>query len=256
MRAKLHIAIALSCAVWSVLLPAVTKAELQITAIQSQGILTWSNYLPNATYRVEWATSAGGPWNTNLPEWNISATSNITTAEVPMFYRVAWIDPPDIRYGPVHESINGLGTSTIDLTDDSETDFIIQRTWMTSGWTSSEISGIRAYQTLDTPFSYGDLIGPATAWCPTNTYYSIGTRSNFGPYTSGPWAGVTNAYFPVGFLMGTNVHYGWIHVELTLQHVINFDTGEPTDITYESLALTDSAWHTIPNTPLSAGQLE
>lgn len=237
-------------------MPYSAKAELRITAIQNQGSLTWSNYLANGTYRVEWATSADGPWNTNPPDWNIIATSNITTTEVPMFYRVAWLNPPDIRYGPVQESVNDLGTSTIDLTGDAETDFIIQRTWMSSGWTSTEIAGIRAYQTLDIPFSYGDLIGPSTAWGPTNTYYSIGSRSNLGPYTSGPWAGVTNAYFPVGFLMGTNIHYGWIHVELTLLHVINFDTGEPTDITYESLVLKDAAWHTIPNTPLSAGQLE
>src|SRR6266508_627050 len=66
-----------------------------ITSLNRNGELTWTNSVSNATYRVEWASSAEGPWNkfdvlTNLTL--LSATSNVVTVKVPMFYRVAWLD--------------------------------------------------------------------------------------------------------------------------------------------------------------------
>ncbi len=69
--------------------------DLVITALNRNGELTWTNSVNNATYRVEWASSAEGPWNkfdalTNLTL--LSATSNVVTVKVPMFYRVVWLD--------------------------------------------------------------------------------------------------------------------------------------------------------------------
>jgi len=74
------------------------SAELVITSFPGNGELTWTNSASsNATYRVEWASSATGPWNkfdalTNLTL--ISASSNLVRVKVPMFYRVVWLDAP------------------------------------------------------------------------------------------------------------------------------------------------------------------
>ncbi|MCX6925311.1 MAG: hypothetical protein NT154_19185 [Verrucomicrobia bacterium] len=72
-------------------------ADLAITAFTSNGQLTWTNWITNASYRVEWAGSLAGPWRqfnalTNLD--SISATNTTVTVAVPMFYRVVWTDPP------------------------------------------------------------------------------------------------------------------------------------------------------------------
>src|SRR5213594_934791 len=73
-------------------------AELIISSFNQNGELTWTNSAAtNATYRVEWASSATGPWSsfdslTNLTL--LSATSNVVTVKVPMFYRVVWLDAP------------------------------------------------------------------------------------------------------------------------------------------------------------------
>src|SRR6266496_1660166 len=72
-------------------------AEVVITSLNPNGELTWTNSVSSATYRVEWASSASGPWATfdaltNLS--SIAATNNSVTVKVPMFYRVVWADAP------------------------------------------------------------------------------------------------------------------------------------------------------------------
>jgi len=79
------------------LLTAAWAADLAITSFTSDGSLTWTNSVSTATYRVEWAGTAQGPWQrfdalTNLS--SITATSNLVTVQVPMFYRVVWLDAP------------------------------------------------------------------------------------------------------------------------------------------------------------------
>ncbi len=81
-----------------ILATAALTAELVITSFNSNGELTWTNSASsNATYRVEWAGSASGPWNkfdalTNLTL--LSATNSSVTVKVPTFYRVVWLDAP------------------------------------------------------------------------------------------------------------------------------------------------------------------
>ena len=79
------------------LLTASWAADLAITSFTADGSLTWTNSVSNATYRVEWAGTAQGPWQrfdalTNLS--SITATSHVVTVQVPMYYRVAWLDAP------------------------------------------------------------------------------------------------------------------------------------------------------------------
>ncbi len=71
--------------------------QVTITSFNQNGQLTWTNSVTNATYRVEWAGSASGPWRsfdglTNLTL--LSVASNSVTVQVPTFYRVVWVDPP------------------------------------------------------------------------------------------------------------------------------------------------------------------
>ncbi|HVR34447.1 MAG TPA: hypothetical protein VMS21_01205, partial [Methylomirabilota bacterium] len=75
----------------------VIAAELVITSFDRSGQLAWTNGVSNATYRVEWAGSADGPWNTFDALTNLTAltaASNSVTVNVPTFYRVIWTDAP------------------------------------------------------------------------------------------------------------------------------------------------------------------
>ena len=79
------------------LVAAAWGADLTITSFTSDGNLAWTNSVSNATYRVEWASTAQGPWQrfdalTNLS--SVTATSRLVTVHVPMLYRVVWIDAP------------------------------------------------------------------------------------------------------------------------------------------------------------------
>jgi hypothetical protein len=73
-------------------------AELVITGLTRGGQLSWTNAAAtNASYRIEWAGSATGPWHpfTDLTNLNsIGATQSAMSVTVPMFYRVVWTDPP------------------------------------------------------------------------------------------------------------------------------------------------------------------
>jgi hypothetical protein len=72
-------------------------ADLAITLFTSAGRLTWTNSVSNATYRIEWAGTAEGPWQrfdalTHLT--SIAAASTVVTVQVPMCDRVVWLDAP------------------------------------------------------------------------------------------------------------------------------------------------------------------
>jgi len=79
------------------LVAAAWAGDLAITSLTSDGSLTWTNSVTNATYRVEWTSTAQGPWQrfdalTNLS--SVTATSRLVTVQVPMLYRVVWLDAP------------------------------------------------------------------------------------------------------------------------------------------------------------------
>jgi rhodanese-related sulfurtransferase len=64
-------------------------AEVQILSLSHDGLLVWTNASLNTSCRVEWASSAAGPWFSSWPLTNILVTNHepISVA-VPMFYRV------------------------------------------------------------------------------------------------------------------------------------------------------------------------
>jgi hypothetical protein len=78
-------------------LTAFAWAELKIASLDKAGNLVWTNSVSKAAYRVEWASSAQGPWRgmetlTNLSA--VAASNSTVTVQVPMFYRVVWVDSP------------------------------------------------------------------------------------------------------------------------------------------------------------------
>ncbi len=64
-------------------------ADVQILSLSRNGLLTWTNASLNVTCRVEWASSAAGPWHES---WDsliaVVVTNSVTERSVPMFYRV------------------------------------------------------------------------------------------------------------------------------------------------------------------------
>lgn len=72
------------------------QSNLYITSFHGNGMLTWSNVVPNATCDVEWASSPEGPWTNS---WETlkeipTGTNAEMSASVPMFYRVVMVLPP------------------------------------------------------------------------------------------------------------------------------------------------------------------
>ena len=87
--------------------------EFEINKLSSNGQLTWSNTLPNASFRVEWSSSL-----TPQPEWNTSwsdlsdivSAGELITVQVPMFYRVVGTSPATFNFAdylPLDPNVRG-----------------------------------------------------------------------------------------------------------------------------------------------------
>jgi hypothetical protein len=68
-----------------------------------------------------------------------------------------------------------------------------------------------------------------------------GREHTHGPWTRGPWAGVTNAFLPVEFTITDSVHYGWVRL---------------IPETNQAWQIKDAAYQSQPGVPISAGQTE
>ena len=78
------------------------NAELaMIGGFQRDGVLTWTNSVSNAVYRIESAPSLGGPWTTLTNLGLIDASNRQVTVQLPPpgtqrleLFRVVWADAP------------------------------------------------------------------------------------------------------------------------------------------------------------------
>ena len=231
--------------------------ELQITSFHSNGVLTWSNRVSNAQYRVEWATTPSSPWQTNAPIFDISATAKVTSIEVPMFYRVVWVDAPPVRYKTLSAIIPMMDGMGIDLNDDGIGDagFYSVIYSIPEGGLNDQIVTVSGNEIINTPFTYGMMIDSNLTWQPPPQYSAglpFASRTDlFGSFENGPWAGITNAYLPVSFLITTNRHYGWIRIE-----EFEYSMGGEPEYFAKNLRLTECAYQSIPNQSILAGQTE
>jgi len=64
--------------------------DLAILSFETDGMLSWTNALSNATYQVEWASTPTGAWHAS---WSVPGlvanTAGVTMVDVPMYYRIA-----------------------------------------------------------------------------------------------------------------------------------------------------------------------
>ncbi len=91
-----------TCFIYSILLVCLQTSSFGqtsvITSLQSNGVITWTNSVSNAIYRIEWASTLNGSWQSSWDSLrNIATDTNLSTsASVPMFYRVTMIPEADI----------------------------------------------------------------------------------------------------------------------------------------------------------------
>ncbi len=231
--------------------------DLNITAFHSNGVLTWSNRVSNAQYRVEWATTPTNPWQTNAPVFDISATSYVTSIDVPMYYRVVWVDSPPVRYKTLSAVVPLMESTDIDLNDDGIGDINLNSSVYTipEGGITDQLVYLNGEELMPTPYTYGTMIDSNITWQSPPQYgtgLSFASRTNiFGPFSYGPWSGVTNAYLPVSFLITTNRHYGWIRIE-----EYEYSMGGDPEYFATNLRLTECAYQSIPDQGILAGQTE
>lgn len=189
-----------------------------ITSFQGNGRITWTNTVnTKATYRLEWASRASGPWHsfTYQPINTIDAHEKTAfEAEVPMFYRVvmttnepppgmAWIDAGEFVMGdtagrgnagelPVHTNfISGFWIEEMEVTGVKWAEVF---NWaITNGYTFSPFT--EAGETNNNP---AQLVSWAEAvlWCNARSqkegfapcYFSDDTRSTlFTNFSGSDW---------------------------------------------------------------------
>ena len=76
---------------WGAFVSPVPAQTIQIQSFQGNGRLSWSNAVPTAVHRIDWAVSAGGPWTDTWASltWITPQDGLFSTSSVPLFYRVA-----------------------------------------------------------------------------------------------------------------------------------------------------------------------
>ncbi len=142
----------IAASLFGLLAMAVSATDLTITSLDYQGQLTWTNTVSNATYRVEWASSATGPWQrfdalTNLSM--VQASNTTVTVTVPMFYRVVWTDPLPQPGRFAYQGFNPEGVLLVTGRLDLE-------------WVTNVVSGTWAFDYVGpgSPETAGRNIGP------------------------------------------------------------------------------------------------
>jgi len=111
----------------------------------------------------------------------------------------------------------------------------------------NEVSGVAAVYPeaggYAVPISFGSLISTSTPWQPRYPY-SFRPTEFYGPTLSstvgavgayGPFAGV-DGYLGIRFLIGSELHYGWIHLNCVFSGPYQPAAGRITEWAYNSVA--------------------
>lgn len=235
-----------------------SQAEtLKITSFDS-GKLTWSNRVANAEYRVEWKPTLTDQWQTNNPVFSVTSTSNVTSINIPMYFRVVWVDAPSIRFETLNTGMPLGGLNSFDINNDGIEDLIFrgQNLSTPDGSYSTHSVYFSGTEFSPNPRPEGSLVDSNLTWQSSEAL--LASRTDImGAFTSGPWAGVTNAYLPFRLSNNSDYQYGWVHIT---EHKTVF-TLDPIEspamtITQQHLRVESAAYETIPNKPILAGQTE
>ena len=225
---------------------------LRIASFDTSGLLTWSNRVSNATYRVEWTSSLSEPWQTNPPSVTVSTTSTIVSLGATRCFRILWLDPPSIRYSPLGWGLPYWGTTSVDLNEDGTADISFQSSnnSIPEGGFSAQSIHVHGAKVVTTPCAPGALIDSNLTWETTPVTFASRTTLD-GPFT-GPWVVATNAYLPIQFQIATSTHYGWLNIE-EYQYLVE---GGMSNLWVHNYRLVDTACETVPGRSIRAGQTE
>ena len=96
--------------------------EIKIESFSQNGLLTWTNSSLNTTCRVEWASSANGPWHGSWEALtNLVVTNPVMTVSVPMFYRIVATIPA----APIYTNITPQTALEMISTRLGNSDFVV-----------------------------------------------------------------------------------------------------------------------------------
>ncbi len=77
---------------------AAQEQQVRILALDANGMLSWTNSSLGGTCRVQWASTAEGPWHES---WDllkdITVTDSVMETPVPRFFRIVCEPPPEPR---------------------------------------------------------------------------------------------------------------------------------------------------------------
>lgn len=169
------------------------------------------------------------------------------------FYRLRPTDTT-IRHQPLIYDLPIEGYLDIDINNDYVKDLYFYSGRYPSGNMIVQIVQIGGAILLTTPLSSGMMIDSNLAWRSDlhGEMFDFAIRTTVDtPFENGPWAGITNAYLPVSFMNATNRYYGWIRLE-----GYQYAPEENPNAIFWNLRLRESAYETIPNKGILAGQTE
>jgi hypothetical protein len=126
-------------------------AQESLIPTLTSGVLTWSNAVPNAQYRIEWSAGPGKPWRVDSPFGMLTATGYAASAEVPLLYRVVYLGSGGSITGTVFYSVHPVSSHVVTLKNNS---------FATLTSTTSDVSGAYAFTGL------------------TNGTYMVGTETS------------------------------------------------------------------------------
>lgn len=187
---------------------------------------------------------------------------------------VAATPPPNLPAAASPGSTPATGVQNWDINGDLVTDLqfsfrnpqsATQLRWQANVWRPSTVSpnGVVGftgpYFRYATNHAAGVLIGPGSAFQPTGTNTQVAMGSvyaglPYGGFTSGsvpgnPGGGQAaqpSGYLGFRFNIGTNTHYGWVHVTVTPSTTAAGSGG---------IFFGDAAYETTPNTAIEAGMI-
>ena len=178
----------------------------------------------------------------------------VLSAPLPAFSQgsIVYVDPPDITMGRFDGEVfsfdlDGNGTMDVDFRHKSGDFEVIPRI-------GNKVSAVAAIAPeaggYAVPISFGSLVSASTEWQPRYPY-SFRPTEFYGPQLSttagsagayGPFAGL-DGYLGIRFLIGSDLHYGWIHLNCVFSGPYQPAAGR----------ITEWAYNSVPGQSLAAG---
>jgi hypothetical protein len=167
--------------------------------------------------------------------------------------------PAEIVATPANAKIAARSTYLIDPNHDGIADFGLERCQCASSHSSMlltvvevpgnalvKVTGLTNQSPI--PLHPNSSIGPSRQFTSATTYGGafMAAAGQYGStWFNGPWAGVTDRYLGLKFIIAGEVHYGWARLSVT-----NYYGGAGGEV-----LLTAYAYETTPNTEIRAGKV-